>query len=79
MKCCLMFRCHSIDCLGILGISCKATAVLRHLLRKKNEPDLSLHFLVNTHVGQCQVYNKRMIRGNATSVSGYILEIVNFQ
>ena len=39
------------------------TAVLRHLLCKKNEPELSLHFLVTSYDGQGHVYKRKIIRG----------------
>ena len=39
------------------------TAVLRYLLCKKNEPELSLHFLVTSYDGQGHVYKRKIIRG----------------
>ena len=41
----------------------KITAVLRYLLHKKNEPELSLHFLVTSYDGQGQVYKRKIIHG----------------
>ena len=40
-----------------------STAVLRYLLCKKNEPELSLHFLVTSYDGQGHVYKRKIIRG----------------
>ena len=42
---------------------CNCTAVLRYLLCKKNEPELSLHFLVTSYDGQGHVYKRKIIRG----------------
>ena len=39
------------------------TAVLRYLLCKKNEPELSLHFLVTSYDGQGHIYKRKIIRG----------------
>ena len=39
------------------------TAVLRYLLCKKNEPELSLHFLVTSYDGQGHVYKRKIICG----------------
>ena len=39
------------------------TAVLRYLLHKKNEPELSLYFLVTSYDGQGQVYKRKIIHG----------------
>ena len=43
--------------------NCLRTAVLRYLLCKKNEPELSLHFLVTSYDGQGHVYKRKIIRG----------------
>ena len=40
-----------------------ATAVLRYLLCKKNEPELSLHFLDTSYDGQGHIYKRKIIRG----------------
>ena len=47
----------------ISDISCLNTAILRYLLCKKNEPELSLHFLVTSYDGQGHVYKRKIIRG----------------
>ena len=39
------------------------TAVLRYLLCKKNEPELSLHFLVTSYDEQGHIYKRKIIRG----------------
>ena len=41
----------------------EGTAVLRYLLCKKNEPELSLHFLVTSYDRQGHVYKRKIIRG----------------
>ena len=41
----------------------RVTAVLRYLLCKKNEPELSLHFLVTSYDGQGHVYKRKIICG----------------
>ena len=60
-KCRLFVATHFIhfeNCIRLTG-----TAVLRYLLCKKNEPELSLHFLVTSYDGQGHVYKRKIIRG----------------
>ena len=39
------------------------TAVLRHILLKKKEPEVSLHFLDTSYIWQHRISNKKMICG----------------
>ena len=45
------------------SVNSLGTAVLRYLLCKKNEPELSLHFLVTSYDRQGHVYKRKIIRG----------------
>ena len=49
--------------LQVIATQFWGTAVLRYLLCKKNEPELSLHFLVTSYDEQVHVYKRKIICG----------------